>query len=413
VRWRQALATGAVAVLVAGAATRAGAQESIFSLHFLGISEETGDVRARSQGILGIALPETQSAVVLNPAAHAWLSRMTLSVMGLAGQRTSEDAARQDTQGLARFPHARFALPLPGDVVLSAGFLGLRNFRSEFQLPARSVTGLPYQQSFERGGTLYTMPVGLARAIGSRVQLGVTLDFVLGTVDEAWTTSGDSLVALRTRRRDTFSGRSATVGAVVRPWPALRIGATVSPSVKIDRSARTTIEDARIASGDNALRDTTVLSEVRFPATWRAGASFDVGSHWTVAADALRRDWADYDGRLYEAEGVGLESRVGGGVEFRPQRPQWWGRLAYRAGVSRTTWPQRVGGQRLRETTVHVGTGFDLKGGFGRLDLGFEYGRAGSLASNGHHENSWRFLLGLSGQETWRRRSPRTPTRGS
>jgi len=390
----------------------AAAQESIFSLQFLGVSEETGDTRARGQGVLGIAVDERQSSIALNPATHARLTRMTLSVMGVAGQRRSEEPGRSDRQGLARFPHARVALPLPGDVVLSAGFLGLRNFRSEFALAERRVAGLPYVQTFTRTGTLYTMPVGLARQIGPYVSVGATLDFVLGTVDEAWTTGGDSLLALRTRRRDTFSGRNVTVGAVVRPWRGLRVGVTASPSVDIDRSARTTIEDARITA-TTALRDTTVLSSVQFPATWRAGVALDLGPHWTLAADALRRSWEDYDGRLYGAQAVGLESRVGGGVEFRPQRRTWWGGLAYRAGVSRTTWPQRVGGAALREMAVHMGTGLDLKGGFGRLDIGFEYGRTGSLETNGGRESSWRFLLGLSGQETWRRRSPRNEPRGS
>jgi hypothetical protein len=237
--------------------------------------------------------------------------------------------------------------------------------------------------------------------------VGATFDFVFGTVDESWTTRGDSLLALKTRRRDTFSGRTLTLGALLRPWTPLRFGFSVTPGMELDRSARTTIEDARLAGGTTALRDTTVLSDVQFPATWRAGVSADIGRHWTLAFDALRRDWQDYDGRLYGAERLGLESRLGAGFEFRPLRPDWWGRIAYRAGVSRTTWPQRMRGEAIRETALHIGTGLDLKGGFGRLDLGFEYGRTGDLERNGQEESSWRFLLGLSGQETWRRRSPR------
>ena len=406
--WRWGIAAGAAAAVVASLRVPAAvAQESIFSLQFLGISEESGDVRARGLGVLGVGLPETQTAITLNPATHAGLSRMTLSVMGLAGKRHADDGVLADDQGMARFPHARIALPIPGRLVLSAGFVGQRNFSGQFTLPEAGAGGLGYTQDFDRSGTLYTMPVGIARAFGSRVKVGATFDFVFGTVDEAWTTTGDSLLALKTRRRDTFSGRTVTLGTLLQPWAPLRLGLSVTPGMDLDRSARTTIEDARLVGGTTALRDTTVLSEVQFPVSWRAGASADLGTHWTLVADALRRDWSDYDGRLYGAESLGLESRVGAGVEFRPQRPDWWGRIAYRAGVSRTTWPQRVGGNRVRETAVHIGTGLDLKGGFGRLDLGFEYGRTGDLDRNGQQESSWRFLLGLSGQETWRRRSPR------
>jgi hypothetical protein len=388
--------------------SRAAAQESFYSLQFVGISEETGDVRARGLGVLGIGIRETQTAITLNPASHAALGRMTLSVMGLAGQRTSLDSRAEDQQGMARFPHARFALPLPGPLVFSVGYVGLRNFRGSFVLPRDQIGGISYVQSFDRSGTLYAVPLGLAGSVGSWLQLGATLDLMFGTSDEAWTTQGDSIVALRTRRRDTFSGTSGTFGVQVRPWSALRIGLTASPSIGLERSTQETVENARPGSSGVPVRDTASLVTVHSPSTLRAGASFDIGQHWMVVADGMRREWSDYDGRLYGAEGVGLESRVGGGVEYRPARPvTWWGRMSYRAGASRTTWPQRLGGNRLRQTAVHVGAGFDLRGGHGRLDLGFEYGRTGSLETNGYRESSWRILLGLSGQETWRRRSPR------
>ncbi len=387
---------------------RARAQESFFSLNFLGVNEETGDVRARGLGLLGIALPDNKTAITLNPAATAQLPRMTLSVMGLAGSRLSRDADGEIRQGVARFPHQRFALPIPGHFVISAGFVGLRNLRSDFQLSDRVLDGLTYHQRFDRNGTLYTMPLGIAHNLGPRVHLGLTVDFLLGTVDESWTVVGDSLIALRTRRRDTFSGQNVTLGALVEPLDWLHVGATVSPEANADRSARTTSEDSRITNGANAVRETAVLSKVRFPATWRLGVTADAGRHLLVSADAMRRDWAAYDGRLYEAESVGLESRLGGGLEYRPLSRPWWGRLAYRAGVSRTTWPQRVGGNPLRETTLHLGTGFDLKNSLGRLDLGFEYGSLGSFGQNGREERTLRFMLGFSGQEIWSRRSPRS-----
>jgi hypothetical protein len=410
---RRRIVSCAVAVLAAVCAQqlrvpRAAAQESFFSAQFVGIAEETGDVRARGLGVLGIGMRETQTAITLNPASHAALDRMTLSVMGLAGQRTSVDSRAEDQQGMARFPHARFALPIPGPLVASIGFVGLRNFRSSFVLPPDNFSGIGFVQSFERSGTLYTVPIGLAGSVGSWLQLGATLDLVFGTSDESWTTQGDSIMALRTRRRDTFSGNSATFGVLVRPWPALRVGLTASPSIGLDVSTHETVENARPGSTGVPWRDTSSLRTVDSPSTLRAGASFDISKHWMVVADGLRRDWSVYDGRLYGAEGAGLESRVGGGIEYRPARPvTWWGRMSYRAGVSRTTWPQRLGGNRLRENAVHVGAGFDLRGGHGRLDLGFEYGRTGSLETNGYRESSWRFLLGFSGQESWRRRSPR------
>jgi hypothetical protein len=287
------------------------------------------------------------------------------------------------------------------------GFVGLRNFRSEFALPERSLVGLAYGRTFERSGSLFVIPLGVARAFGPRFRAGLTIDSFLGTVDESWTTGGDSLLLLRTRRRDSYSATTLTAGVLATPVRGVEIGFAATPAFDADRSSRTTIEDARIVTSSTGLRDATVKGEAHVPATLRLGAAVLLGKKWRLGADALRRDWADYGGRLYGAEAVGLESRVGGGVEFHPGARPWWGRLSYRAGLSRTTWPQRVAGPRLRETTLHGGLGFDLRGGFGRLDAAFEYARVGSQAANGREESCWRVLLGISGQEIWRRKSPR------
>lgn len=389
-------------------AVPAAAQESVFALQFLGLSEESGDARARGMGLLGVALDDDNTAITLNPASLGRHSRMTVSVLGLAGSRTARDASSEDSRGLARFPHQRVALPLAGKVVVSAGFLALRNFQGDYQLPSQRISGYDYVQEFSRRGTLYTVPVGIAGAFGSRVRAGATLDFLFGTVDEAWTNRGDSLVAVRTRRRDRFGGQMLTLGVVVSPVPVFTVGASLTPGIDVTRTERTTIEDARLSSDALPARDASVERDVHWPLAFRGGATLRLGSRWRLGSDVLYRDWASYDGRLYGAESIGTEHRVGAGIEFTPRRGGFLGSAAYRAGLSRTTWPQRVGGARLRESSLHLGAGVPLRDGFGRLDFGFEYGKTGSRDRNGIEETSWRFLLGVSGQEIWRRKSPRT-----
>jgi len=388
-------------------ASPAAAQESLFSLQFLGINEETGDMRARAMGSLGIALDDSTTAATLNPGSLGALRYMTISIVGGAGFRTARDATKEIDRNESIFPHTRFALPIAKKVVLSVGFLGLRNYRSSFVLPTQESGGFSYLRAFERKGSLYTIPVGVSGRLGKRLHVGATLDFLLGTVDEAWSTAGDSLVSLRTRRRDGFGGATVTLGAVGSPLPGLRLGATWTPSVVLDRKTTTTIEDTRLNTGVAPVRTSVENGETRFPATYRAGAALDLGRPLTLTGDLSYRDWGTYDGRLYGAESVGVESRYGGGIEFRPRPNAWYGGLTYRAGASWSQWPQQVGGAALEQTAIDFGAGFDLKDGFGSLDFTVEYARIGSLASNGFEENRWTFLVSLSGQEMWRRRSPR------
>ena len=400
---RVAAVAMAVALAVGFLARTAGAQESVFGLTFLGTSEESGDERARGMGLLGVGLDDPKTALALNPAGLASLPYMTISGMAVVGRRTSRDGSDELHASLARLPHQRFALPILGNkVVLSTGFLGLSNSSGKFKLPDRYLGTDSTAQRFERSGTLYTIPVAIAGKVGARLRLGISLDFLLGTVNEAWTTGSDSLVTLTTRRRDEFAGRSVTFGVVGYPLPQLRLGASWNPAFDSDRDTRTTLEDIRIPGG-TPLRTTSEHAVARLPQCLRAGGAYQLGTRLLLGADYLWRDWGQYRGRLYGASSVGTESRLGGGLEWRPPHR----RLVYRGGVSRHVLPQLLGDHTVNETTLHLGTGFDFTEGAGRLDMGFEYAWIGNLDRNGLVERSWRFVASISGQELWKRKSPR------
>jgi hypothetical protein len=95
------------------------------------------------------------------------------------------------------------------------------------------------------------------------------------------------------------------------------------------------------------------------------------------------------------------EWRIGTGLEWQRD-----GRTDLRLGFSQHRWAQIVGGNELKETTVHLGLGFDLSREASRIDLAFEYGWIGSIERNGFEERTFRFLVSISGQEKWERRGP-------
>ena len=401
---RRRMLLPALAALL-GSAGPVSAQESVFSLQFLGASEETGDARARGMGVLGVGLDDTRTAITLNPASLGGLSAMTISVMGVGGARTSRTADLEEDATVARFPHERVALPLFGKVVASAGIVAVRNFRSDFTLGKLAVDGIDYVRSFERDGTLYTIPVGLAGTLGPHLRAGLTVDFLLGTIDESWVTEGDSISPLRSRRRDEMRGQTVTLGLLVRPWTWLRLGGGWNPEFTVERHREIVLEPEpeTTTTEPPPLRRETATADVRFPQSLRLGAAAALGARFQVAGDYLWREWEAYDGSAYEAESVENESRFGAGVEWTPSR-----KYNYRIGGSRYTWPQSVGGDRVHETAVHVGLGIAISAG-GRLDLSLEHAWIGSLDANGMEESAWRFGVSLSGQEVWKRRSPRGP----
>ena len=399
------LAAGAAVVaacFVALAPNWARASESVFGLQFLGTSDETGDARARGLGVLGVALDDTMTALASNPAGLGGLRYMTFSFAAVAGWRDASTATASTQQEFARFPQLRAALPLFGKVVLATGYASLRNFRGDFALPPRSIDGLEYVQSFEREGSLYTIPVALAATLGSRVRVGASVDFLLGTIDEQWITRGGALIPIASGRTDEFHGTSTNFGVVVLPWPWLRVAGSWAPEFSADRERRMTIQDGSQGSTADPFRVETTKTTVQFPQVVRAGATVVLRRKLLLAGDALWREWPAYEGSLYEAQGVGDEVRIGAGLEYK--RGLW---STVRAGVSRWTWGAEVGGNPVRETAVHFGLGVPLAPGKGGVHLAVEHAWVGSLAENGHEERVWRVVVSVSGQETWLRKAPR------
>lgn len=377
------------------------AQESIFGLQFLGTSEETSDARARALGVLGIGLDERRSAITQNPATLAQLDHMTISAMFVTGGRTSRSATEEETYSVARFPHVRFALPMFGRFVVSAGFSGFRNFKGKINLPEEEIDGLTYRNNFVRDGTIFLFPLGLSTSLTKRLHVGATFDFVLGTVDESWETRSDSLVSLATRRRTELNARSFTLGVLLQPWSWLDLGASWNPQFAANGSTRWTLEDVRIITATTPLRDVSEQGNVLFPQAWRLGASLQLHRKLMITSDALWREWSVYDGNLFEAEGVGNEWRIGAGMEWQRD-----GRVDFRWGFSHQKWPQIVGGNELKETTFHLGAGFDISDEKSRIDLAVEYALIGNVERNIFEERTVRFVISISGQEEWKRRRP-------
>ena len=382
-------------------ASASAAQESIFGLQFLGVTEETGDARARALGVLGVSFDERRSAISQNPATLAGLDHMTVSAMAVVGGRTSRDATQEEKRALARFPHAKIALPMFNKFVISAGFNGFRNFKGRIDLPPQDIDGLSYTQSFVRDGTIYSFPLAVSAKVTDWLFVGGSADFVLGTVDEKWETRGDSLVSLGTRRRDEMNARTFTLGMLVKPAPWLTVGGSWTPNFVGNGSTRWTLEDVRITQNTIPIRDTSVQGNVQFPSALRAGFTFNPTRKLMLTSDALWRNWDSYDGRLFEAEGVLNEWRIGAGLEWQRD-----GRVDLRTGFSQQRLAQIIGGNELKETTLHLGAGFDISDEKSRFDLGLEYAWIGSLDRNLFEERTFRIIVSISGQEKWERRRP-------
>jgi len=376
-------------------------EESVFGLQLLGTSDESGDARARGLGVFGVALDDTTTAATLNPAAHGSLQYMTLSLVTVTGSRSVRSDETEAREGFARFPQIRAALPIFGRLTLGTGFMSFANTRGRFRLEAREIDGLPYGQRFERDGSLYTIPVVLAAPIGRFLRLGVSADFLLGKIDEKWITEGDSILSLASRRQDEMSGTTMTLGAIVVPKPWMRLGISWSPA--FDVQVKRTLSVENTTPGSSPLRVTTTESTSRFPQVLRLGATVQVKRDWLLTADYHWRAWEDYEGSLYEAEGVGNETRLGGGLEWKASLY-----TSCRLGLSRRTWAQEVGGESLRETALHFGAGVPMTPGMGGLHVALEYAWIGQVESNRYEERVWRVVVSLSGQERWIRKGPGT-----
>lgn len=403
-----------VAVALVAAAAGAARAQTPFALQSVGQRLADGDARMLGRGGWGLAEQDTLHPGFKNPASAAGVRQVGLALTGYGESAGHDSPAGSRSTYRTYLPDARAVVPvMKGRLAFTAGFKLERGTSWHTRVDSTWYAwddSLVGSTQFEREGSTFKVPLGLAWRANDRLSAGVTLNLERGSLRETLAAYYDNPVnasgvpfyrSVIAVAEDQFTGTSATLAALLSPVRDVRLGLTWTGAHAVDGRRKTEL-------GGVAERSFTDF-ELRRPAELSVGLAAGLGRRWEAGLDVRRQDW-----RRFEAPAAWLaqpgwqdelveEFQWSAGLERRRgvARRAGWSNLPLRVGVGWHRWPYRVGGSEVIERSLSVGTGFPLRGDAGTLDVGLTWGHIGDSGDNGLSSSYLRLAVSVTGLEAW------------
>lgn len=156
-------------------------------------------------------------------------------------------------------------------------------------------------------------------------------------------------------------------------------------------------------SGQRSEQDTlsTTKGYLTIPSSVTFGAALSRGN-WNVGVDISMRDWSQF--KAFEAEdeesyGKSFRYALGGEITPNGFSENFFKRMTYRIGASFEQTPYLVstdaGTNSVKDLGVNAGVSI-ATGRWSSIDLGFRYGKRGSIDTTVFEEQYYRFYFGVS-----------------
>lgn len=384
---------------------------SPYTMYGIGEVNTAGTLQMRTMGGAGVAMRQTGSINLLNPAGFSLVARKSFMLdFGMEGQNYynyQTVAGAEKKSAYNTFNIREFALLMPLYKSLGLGFsvtpyssVGYRmtyDHTYDANDPIWGNVGR-VNYGYQGEGDVTEVKIGVGYELFKGFSIGVAAQYYWGDIDRTFSmvpvsiTGGGTHGSVVGESEYAISRIKAQVGV---QWNVLQtqkrqltlgaaydFGGDLNPNVTTD-----------IYTGD--LYNTTVVGdashlELCLPQQLALGASYQTAK-WLVSADYVYQQW----GNNSRVEMTGVDGSTGksmqvaytdthtfkAGVEFTPARfdvRRFWKRWSYRAGVRLGQHNQSFDGEKLTDMAVTLGMRIPFKFmGVSSVDLGVEYGRRG------------------------------------
>jgi len=392
---------GIAAVFILVAASGVARAQSLYNLPFLGSRSQSGDIRAISLGGNITAVPDTLGIMQLNPAMHAYATRVTFSVGVYGGVDINETAQFSDREGGFKFSSFAFAFrAFSRRVTLGLGYRSKYDAGGGFTLPQVSDLGDEYVEAYTRDGGLQTYPVTGAFNLG-RFKLGGFFALERGRMTARWDTdfANEFMVDSFSEQKHTFSGYGWGAGFEVAPFRGLALAGTYEGEVTYDDRVQTA--SGTIVGNSDQNNPNTVSDHEQpmvLPARLSGSLRVGLGRKMRLYGAGAYSDFTKFKGIGFPQDRLTEEWSASLAIE----RDNVMGRSPLRASASIEQLPYTLpDGEAIQGFAATLGTGWRLSGTLGKLDLTLQYSQTGTVSANDMQNQSIRLYVGVGGSERW------------
>ena len=420
-----------VSILLLSSVVVLGQRASSSPYSFFGIGDQfkSNTVEQSAMGGIGVAFSHYKYLNFTNPAAYANLRYSTYSLGLLNNDLTIKTADTKQSSTSTALSYVALAFPI-GD---TAGFsFGMQPISSVgYSLTNTSFTddGDPIEISiFEGNGGVNRFYGSFGIKIFKGLSLGIEGDFSFGNIENN-ITNQIADVALGTKYQEAIMlrGGSVKLGALydhsLNDKLILTAGATVKLGNDFTAEGESLTYSAVFANGGESIRDilkdedgndiTDIDGDYNLPSKTTFGVGLGEIDKWYAGVEYEMQDAISAAGLLENSGSAyryGNFNRISLGGFYLPKinaLSGYWNRVTYRAGLRLENTGLLVNGSinnsnftEIKDFGISFGLGLPLKQ-LSTVNMGFEFGKRGTIDNNLIEENYFNFRLSLSLSEKW------------
>lgn len=392
--------------------------------HFgIGDQFNSATVEQSAMGGIGVAFSHYKYLNFRNPAAYADLKYTTYAFGVLNNDLTIKSANTEQSSITTSLSYVALAFPIGEKAGFSFGMQPISSVGYSLSNSLLDIDGNTTEIS------LYEGSGGVNRFYGSfgikvlkELSLGIEADFSFGNVENSIINQRED-VALATKYEEVINlrGGSVKLGAQyqkdLKNELILNAGATVKLGNDLNATGNDYLYSLTFSGvGSEFPRDTISASQIdgkfNFPLQSTLGIGLGKLDKWYAGLEYESQDAISTNGLLANTNGAfqyGKSNRIALGGFYLPKVnsiSSYWQRVTYRAGVRMENAGLLVDGvgnganfTEIQDFGISFGLGLPLKR-LSTVNMGFEFGKRGTIENNLIEENYFNFRLSLSLTDT-------------
>lgn len=369
---------------------------SSYSYASYGLVEYRPNIRALGMGGVNIAVPSSYTINFNNPAGLIGLQMTRFEgsfyYEGLKVSNSTQSAFSNSVN----LNHIAFAIPFGKNIAAAFGLARYSKVEYNYEQTG-SFAGVNYNEKFIGDGGLRQMSFSLAGRVHKQWTLGLSAQYLLGSIRRDWHVLWDSDEFSNTgdARTEHFGGLRWVAGGIYE-YQKYHFGAYVALSTDMTK---------KVIQID-ALGDTTLQTygQSASPFEVGVGGTYDLNRRYLLGMDIVYSGWNgvkafgdNQDNRNTIRIALGAERRPSTAISS-PYFEKWH----YRGGFYfQNMYASGTANKFSNEYFLTAGFGMPFNKDKNVLDVTFELGQRGSVSAHVVRDRVFRINFSISGGERW------------
>ncbi len=388
---------------------------SPYSFYGIGESRFKGTAENRSMGGL-MVFSDSIHVNIQNPASYTNLKLTAFTVGGTYATTNLQTETQSSDATRATLDYFAVGLPFKK---FGVGF-GLVPYTSVgYKLQSKVTEGAVLTQSRASGkGGVNRAFLGAGYQVTPKFSLGAEFAYNFGKIETSSIQRADG-VQLGSRELNTslMSGASFLAGANYQTKLNKKLNFFSSLTYSFEGTLNSTNEREIatiqfLALGSEVVSGTPLDIDVAdtkltIPSKLAFGAGIGQSRKWSLAGEISMQDTENQSNRFTDIDGVRFETamKYSVGGYYTPNYSSfsnYFSRVTYRAGLRYENTGLVIRDKAINDAGVTVGFGFPLgTATFSNINIGFEYGKRGTIYGGLIEENYANVFIGLSLNDKW------------